>query len=359
MKKVVFFVDKLTSSGASKIISWIVNNANLEDAQISLVTYMPIADQREVGKSVNRINFSIKENNRVKRSLLVIKQLRSLFRKENTDLCIAFLPMECMYALTAAVGTKTKIIVCERSDPYLEKSPIVDFARVTFRFADGAVFQTQEAMDYFPEVLQRKSVVIANPAFKRETALYVPYKERPNEVSFSGRLFIRQKRQDVLFKAIRKVIDDGYDIILNIYGDGPDRERLESLAKEMGLSEQIYFAGNVENVEERISNSKMLVLSSDYEGIPNVVIEALQCGVPVVSTDCSPGGARLLIENGKNGYVVPREDYKSLAERIEELLQDDTKAELMSKNALEIIHQFDETSILLQWETYFKTLLEG
>lgn len=75
MKKVVFFVDKLTSSGASKIISWIVNNVDLEDAQISLVTYMPIADQREVGKSVNRINFSIKENNRVKRSLLVIKQL--------------------------------------------------------------------------------------------------------------------------------------------------------------------------------------------------------------------------------------------------------------------------------------------
>lgn len=359
MKKLLFFVDKISSSGASKIISWLANNIDIVDTEISLTTYLPMKDQRDIKDSVKRINLSIQSENRIKRSIIVIRKLREIFKKEKIDVCVAFLPMESMYAIFAAFGTKTRVVVCERSDPYFERSTVVDIARRMFVLASGAVFQTEKAKEYFSQSLQRKSVVIHNPAFENKDIQYIPYRKRPMEISYSGRLYIKQKRQDILLHAFKKVVDDGYRVELLIYGDGIDGEKLQNLTRQLGITELVHFKGNINNVEVQISHSRMLVLSSDYEGIPNVIIEALQCGVPVVSTDCSPGGARLLIEEGVNGFIVPREDYIALAEKIEELLDDELRAESMSVAAVDITKRFSESSVLEKWRNYLEKLLNG
>lgn len=356
MKKVMFFCDKISYSGASKIIAWLANNISLPDTELSLITYLPVEDQREIKGSVKRIKLNVACGNKLSRAHNIISLLRKLVKKDNYDLCISFLPIESMYARLALFGLHTKLIVCERSDPYLEKSIFANMGRYLYRFADGAVFQTNEARDYFGKKLRDTSVVIPNPAFNVESR-FIPYHMRSDSIAYSGRLYNKQKRLDVLIDAFFEVAKTNNHTNLYIYGDGPDMQSLKKLVCERKLDKRVFFMGNVKNILEEISKHKLLVLTSDYEGIPNVIIEALQCGVPVVSTDCSPGGARVLLNNAQNGYVVSRGDVKQLSERINEILSDTSKGETMAKEALEITKRFKEDVIISEWEKYICSYL--
>lgn len=357
MRKILFFTDKISLSGSSKVVSWLANNVGIKETKVSLVTYIPMKDQYFIENDVERINLEIQCKSRIKKSLLVVNELRKIYKGQKIDVCISFLPIESLYAILAAIGTKTKVIACERSDPYLERSLPADFARWMFRLAQGAVYQTETARSFYPESLQKKSVVIPNPAFEKDRNDFVAYEGRENVITSVGRLYIKQKRQDVLLKAFKYLVDRGNRTRLIIYGDGPDREILEKQAKEMGIDHFVEFAGNVTSVEEEIRKSQMFVLTSDYEGIPNAIIEALQCGVPVISTDCSPGGARLLIRDGINGFVVPRGNSQAIGEKIEYLLKNKKIALSMAKNAQMITEQFSEQTVIEMWRSYIKTFL--
>lgn len=358
MKKILIFTDKISLSGASKIVSWLANKLSKSEIEITLVTYLPIEDKRSINKNVKRIKLNVVEKIRILRSIIIIKNLRKIIQEEKFDLCIGFLPTECLYLQCAAIALRTKIIVCERSDPYFEKSIIANISRYFYCFADGAVFQTLEAKKYFSKGLQTKSVIIPNPAFCSNKKI-IPYFERKNIISTSGRLFIRQKRQDILLKAFKKLCESDNKSILKIYGDGPDKEELNKLCKLLNISDRVFFEGNVKEVESLIGESKVFVLTSDYEGIPNVIIEAMQQGVPVVSTDCSPGGARVLIKNGVNGSLVPIRDVVSIATQIEKILNDFSIAKKYIENGLNIVNVFDEEKIFNMWNQYICSFLVG
>lgn len=354
MKKILIFADKISLSGASKIIAWIVNRLSQNKINVTLITYLPIKDQRSIDPKVERIILDIPRNNRFSRGVLIIKKLRNIIKKEKFDLCIGFLPTECLYLQIATIFLKNKILVCERSDPYFERSCMANIGRFFYRFANGAVFQTSEAKDYFPVSLKEKSVVIPNPAFSSKKPI-IPYSNRENIIVTSGRLYIKQKRQDILLNAFSKVCEWDENVILKIYGDGPDREKLVRLSKELDIFNRVIFEGNVNNVESLIGNSKVFVLTSDYEGIPNAIIEAMQQGVPVVTTDCSPGGARALIENGIDGSIVPIRDIDGIAMKVKSILSDQSIAETYIKNGLKIKERCSEDKIFSMWLQYLDT----
>ncbi|GLV28386.1 hypothetical protein TomTYG75_09090 [Sphingobium sp. TomTYG75] len=102
---------------------------------------------------------------------------------------------------------------------------------------------------------------------------------------------------------------------LTIYGDGPERRALQMLADRLGLNERVAFAGHVPDPASRIAQGDILLLSSTYEGVPAVVLEALAVGVPVIATRCSAAMSALL-EEGRLGYLVPVADVRALAEAI-------------------------------------------
>lgn len=355
-RKVLFFTDKISYSGASKIISWVVSNISLPDTEVYLATYFEGEDCQEVKSCVERVRLNTRKKSRLARGSEVVRKLRKFVIENKIDVCVGFLPTECLYLQLAVLGTGIPVVVCERSDPYMEKSVIATIGRFCFRFADGAVFQTDGAKAYYPKRLQKRSVVIPNPVFETKVA-YVPYGEREDYIAYSGRLYIRQKRQDILLQAFSKVCEVNNSVKLIIFGDGPDEESLKEMAKELGIRERVCFAGKISNVGERIANCKLFAFSSDYEGIPNSIIEALQAGVPVVSTDCSPGGARMLIQDGINGFVVEREDYSKMAEKILWLMSHQQEAEVFSENAVRICEQFDEKKIICKWRKYICNFL--
>lgn len=114
-----------------------------------------------------------------------------------------------------------------------------------------------------------------------------------------GRLTV-QKNQKLLIESFSEVLKKYPNIILEIYGDGEKREELKYIIKTLGVSNNVIFKGNILNVHEAIADAGLFVLSSDYEGLSNALMEAMMMGLPCISTTCA--GSDELISDGKMVY---------------------------------------------------------
>ena len=124
------------------------------------------------------------------------------------------------------------------------------------------------------------------------------------------------------------------------------------------MEKNIIFHGDVVDAAKKIGNVKSLVLTSDYEGIPNVIMEAFAMGVPVVSTDCSPGGARVLIDNGQNGFIVPVGNASALAEKMCEIVENDIQANKFIVSAQIKLELFRPEVIFNMWNDFLLGLFK-
>ena len=127
---------------------------------------------------------------------------------------------------------------------------------------------------------------------------------------------------------------------------------LRRRTKELGIYEQVIFIGKSSDVLKEISHSKVFVFASDFEGMPNAILEALSMGVPVITTDYSPGGAIELVSEKERGFVVPRGNEKLLAEKMIYTLNNVDRAAEMSSNAVGIYMDNSETETLKRWMEY-------
>lgn len=143
-----------------------------------------------------------------------------------------------------------------------------------------------------------------------------------------------KKRWDRLILAVESLIKQGRCVRLTLVGSGKGREALESLVKSRGLPNPIQFIGRVASSCEVLADADLLVHTADFEGSPNVIMEAMAAGVAVVATDA--GDARNLIEHGKTGFVVCRNDAKALVASIAALIDDRETLGLFGRAAREI-----------------------
>ena len=141
-----------------------------------------------------------------------------------------------------------------------------------------------------------------------------------------------------------------------IYGEGAERAKLEALAAEKLKEGSWSMPGKVSDLPERIGKCSIFALSSDYEGVPNVLIEAMAVGTPAVSTDCAPGGAATLIQSGENGLIVPVQDVEALADGISFLADHPEEAIAMADKATKIRHTLDANLVCQQWFAYLQSI---
>ena len=126
-------------------------------------------------------------------------------------------------------------------------------------------------------------------------------------------------------------------------------DKVKLLVKEMGLTNSVRFAGQVDNICKVISASKMFVITSDFEGIPNSLIDAMLSGLPIVATDCSPGGAALLIKNNENGLLVPCGDISAISSAMCNIIMNPEKGQIMGKQAQDVAIRFSPNEIIRLW----------
>lgn len=287
----------------------------------------------------------------------VVRMIRMnrYLRKEQMDVYVTFLPKLTKVLLMQKSLVKCPVILTERNDPktFCEESAKneKEFDKY-YHLADGYVFQTSNAMSYYASrgIDISKGTVISNainPEFVRE-----PYEgEREKVIIGAGRL-TEQKNFPLLLKAFGKIHANHPDYQLVIYGEGRLRDELTALTEKLNISDKVQFPGRTDKLGDKLQCCSLFVLSSDYEGMPNALMEAMALGVPCVSTDCGGGGAKALIENEKNGLLVPAGDENALAEAMDRLLSDSEFAEKLGKGAHGIVDKFSAEKIYAQWEAY-------
>jgi L-malate glycosyltransferase len=163
----------------------------------------------------------------------------------------------------------------------------------------------------------------------------------------TGRL-VEIKRIDIFLQALRLVADKIPDIKVAIAGDGKLLRELKKIACDLKIDNNVDFAGHQNNVEYWLQKSKIFVLTSDSEGLSLSMMEAMTCGLPVIVSDVGDLGD--LVENGVNGYLVPRRRPDLIAERLVELLSDDKKLELFSNAASQSASRYSMQSVIQQWD---------
>lgn len=335
--------------------------------EVHIVTFFSEEQARVLDDSINVHSLKITQStSRLVRNttgmLKTVYRLHKTVKQIKPDVVVSFLDsVGYVYLPIGHFFTKAKYVVSERVDPYSYRGKISKIRFFLMQYAHSSVFQTEGAQKFFEKTypkIYNNSTVIPNPVVVNETVREMQgripsYTEREKRIVTVGRLTLRQKRQDVLLEAFKLFHEKYPDYKLDIYGDGKDSDRISTKIYEMGLSDSVNLAGRTDKVESVIFNAAAFVLTSDFEGIPNALIEAMSIGVPCVSTDCSPGGASLLINDGENGFLVPCADANAIAEKLSIVVSDAEISDRFSQNGPAISGEFSEEKIADMWEKFF------
>ncbi|WP_198661806.1 glycosyltransferase [Lewinella sp. IMCC34183] len=193
-------------------------------------------------------------------------------------------------------------------------------------------------------VIHNASVSIATAREKQQVAA-----ERPTSrpyLAALGRLSAAKAYRDALDAYARAKVYESMDFVF--IGDGVERENLEQQATDLGVGDHVHFVGHTTEPFPILGNAEFLVHTSVREGFPNVFVEALSLGVPVLATDCKSGPAEI-IQEGVNGFLVPVHDVAAIAERMHELATDDALRTRLAQQAPQTIERFSEEKIFSQW----------
>jgi glycosyltransferase involved in cell wall biosynthesis len=218
-------------------------------------------------------------------------------------------------------------------------------AVVTTTEADAAVYRARMRL---PRVL-----VLAVPNSVPEPAV-PPSDGTARLVAGAGRL-VKSKRFDLMIDAFADVAAKYPDWALRIYGGGPDRERLQGLIEDRELGGQVTLMGARSPIEAEFAQASIVVSASDAESFGMTLVEAMRCGVPVVSTDCPLGPAEI-IRHGVDGLLVPVGDGQALAAAMLDLITDDSARRGMGEAARVSARRFDPAPIARTYEELFTTL---
>ena len=288
--------------------------------------------------------------------LLSPLNIRKQIKKSNPDIVVSWRCNAGCFTRLASIGLNVKIVFSERTDPYTESSLALKVSSFICGFSDGGVFQLEKVRQYYKR-LYNKSVVIHNPIddnIKIQTT--IPYNKRSKKIVHVGRMIMSHKRQDVMLDAFKLFLAQKSDYILHFYGDGRDFQIVKQITEEKGLIDCVVFHGSVGNIPENIKDAQMLVLTSDYEGIPNVILEAFAVGVPVVSTDCSPGGARLLLGDNENGLLTSIGDASGIAKQMLRIANDCDLAQKFVTRGLARLNDFRPDVVFAMWDDYLRKI---
>lgn len=353
--KILFTISCLSYGGAEKNLVLIANYLS-ERHEVVICNFNEHPTQQVLNRKIKCFEKDVEET-KGKFGWIALRRhqysfLKEVCLEEEPDIIVSFLPMPNALAVLCGKKLNIPVVISERADPFQKMSKLDRIVHEIYNQADGAVFQTNGAKEFYSEKLQMKSVVIPNPVVNTHSEISHDYCNSKKEIVSVGRFEIIQKRQDILLKAGKIVFEKYPDYKIVFWGDGPDQYRVKELTKELGIDSKVIFGGVTDSVLEKVNQSEIFVLSSDYEGIPNVLIEAMSIGMPCVATDCSPGGARMLLEDGKVGKLVERGNYEQLAKEIIYFIENREKEKKYGMYAKKSIARFSYLELMDQWEQY-------
>lgn len=356
MKRVALFINSLQKGGSERVMVNLAEDFLAKGYEVVLVTQYKKENEYEISGGIKRVYSEPEEERlqggRIRNFLERFRTLRNIWKTYRPDVILSFLGKNNLMAVLTSAFLPVKTAVSVRGEPTMEYEgkKLQMLTKWLFRYADGVVLQTSQAGDFFPEAVRKKAVILPNPLnplFLRER--YSGEKE--NVIAAAGRLD-ENKNHAMLIRAFSLIEKEFPEMKLVIYGEGESREKLQKLIGEKQLQEKVSLPGSVSDVAAHIENVRIFTLTSNTEGMPNSVIEAMCLGLPVIATDCPCGGTAELIEDGKNGILVPVGDEKALAEAIKKILSDPELEKRLGEEAFLIQDKMAPAKVCRLWEEY-------
>jgi len=346
MKKIDIITKAMTSGGAERVIAQLANYFTEQNISCRIITTENDEVMYSLDEKVKIVPIGRKSTNKAIDRLLRYHAIRKLVVHNKPDVVLTMPEDTGIYAILALVGTGIPVYVSERNNPWV--MPDVKITRllrkVAYPFAKGIVFQTEMAKSFFSPYIQKKGIVLQNPV--DASRIPEPYTgERKKVFAAVGRLE-PQKNFTMLIKAFSKFYKEEKDYKLVIYGEGRERRSIENLIRELHLENTVLLPGRNKDVLNCIRDCAAFILSSDYEGMPNALIEAMCMGMPVISTDCPSGGPRELINNGENGLLVQVNDVEDMVKAMKKIIINN---EEFGKNAFLMGQKLTNPNIFDEW----------
>lgn len=350
--KIVFVLPNLSSGGAERVVTILSKGLVEKNIPVDILLLKDDLVQYSVPDGVNVVCLNTKGMKRFQRLKAIRKYLKTI--KKEKPILVPFQDSCLKNVLMAKIGLGIPVVATERNNPYRKgNTRIAKFkASLPFKFSNAAVFQTPDARKYYSSLKDKKCKVIANPITKAQ--------KQWNGAVLADKLITAcrlhsQKNLPMLIDAIEIVKEVYPNVKVDVYGEGELRSSLQEYIEKKGLENNVILCGRTSLIQEKMSEASVYLCSSDFEGISNSLLEAMAIGMPIVSTDCPIGGAKMMLQDGA-GILTPVGNAEAFANAILEILNNPKQAKLMAEKALGTSEKYSEKFILESWMQVFDAL---
>ena len=355
--RLTLVISSLDTGGAERVLSLMANYWAAHDFDVTVITIgSQEADCYALSPHLKRIGLNLQGNSdnlaqAIWRNAKRLRWLRREICASRPHAVISFLDVTNVLTLLATAGLGVPVIVSERTDPYRYPIGVAWSAlrNILYRRADAVVMQSEGFRAWARRFVQDENVyVIPNPVEKPLTQSRRSFARTDVGMSIGamGRL-TGVKGYDLLLRAFAQFADKYPAWSLVILGEGEERAVLERLVEEFGLKDQVHLPGCVRDPTPILRGLDIFVMSSHYEGSSNALLEAMACGLAVISTDTS--SARDVIQDDVNGILVPPNNVKALASAMEGLMNDPAKRKRIGVKAVEVMNRFNIDRVMGMW----------
>ena len=359
--KIAFIIPSLGSGGAERVVSNLSNQFSAMGMQVTVMMLVNRNQYYPLNQEVNVQYLDCEQDNGlpyIKRYKLRLSKIRNAVKTLNPDVVISFMSETNIDVCLAMRGLKIPLIVSERNDPAIDPASKAKqiLRKIAYAKPSGFVFQTPDAQAYFSKKIQKRSCIILNPL---SASLPEPFDgERDKRVVAVGRLN-KQKNYPVLIDAFKEFSENYPEYTLEIYGEGVLEDKISEYISDNGMQDKISLKGFCSDVHQKIKTASMFVMSSDFEGMPNALLEAMAIGMPCISTDCPCGGPRMLMENKNNGILVKVNAKEGLTEAMKYMAEHPDEAHQMGKRAQSLREEASSEAVTQLWIDFIAGCVDG
>lgn len=346
MKKILFVIGDMERGGAQRVVVNLANHYVDMNYEVHIAILLSNKQGYLLNSKVVCHVLTSKKNNYMTMLPELLIRLRRLIKTTNFCTIVSFVGRVNLITALAGLSSRSRIVYSERNDPeydnrnHLEKK----LCKILYRYyANRVVFQTNYQKQWYNMQNINSGYVIGNPIVMNA------YLGTHNDDNFAavGKL-MPQKNYKLMLHSFKRVVDIYNKKKLYIYGSGFQEDELKELSIKLGLKKNIVFCGNIENIEDSLKKHRYFLMTSEYEGMPNALIEAMINGMVCISTNWN--GSDEIISNNINGFIS-KNDVDSLTATILNVLKkDDDELDEISKNAIKFAESLKIENIIFKWD---------
>lgn len=362
--KILFFVSSLNAGGAERVAVTLANAWGRRGEQVCLVP----AYSKGSGSSFYEVDSRVElvwlahrmRHNYLPAPIAKIQAMRALVKEKQPDVIVSFLTNVNVTVLLALQHSGVPIVVSERTNPMFSDSAgrvLKELRKRLYPKAQVVTMQTQASVPAFQAMVANLPTVAVVPNPLPPELLQLTREVKVSEsrhctLIAMGRM-VQSKRFDVLIRVFASLAAQHPEWKLCIWGDGPLRPNLQAQISRAGLQDRISLPGRTATPWQELGRAHAFAMTSEVEGFPNVLLEAMAMGLPCVTVDC-PSGPREMSLNGHAARLVPLGDEAALRQALNEVMSEGLlRGALGSRAAQSVREHYDLSQVLKAWDHVF------